>query len=923
MKAVIDQAIMDAIDRADAAFLLLLWQRPLESIPHYCELTKKRSDASQANLVDQHLTEIYGEGDCGLLHHAILKFQSIHPDIHSLEGDYIAEFIIYLKAAFIKARKILHQALVDQIALMTSYYHRDQEEPLLLEEDKSLSLKEQLQRRDNRHIAIGIAQQQCDVVIQEAFESCIQKVNTVSKEASITLEALSQYRAEKEAFATKSYLDGIHALQELDQTRQDIYLIPDGQRGEERGRLIREWISQVAGAPSDISKCYQALFDAATKVCLEEALEKEISDKQYGLTMLSDPKIMGEVTEAAKAKVTPSEISKKLQYALEGHSIWSHTRFGVNQETIFHLISKAGHHTLLANLCSLVRHINLEEPDFLDLQDKQGNTVFHAAMGCDQYQCAITLVGFDINLMLCNTAGVKAYHACDSQGNGLAHYAVASNNFDWMSIISAIQAQPDDQSILTVLDHILMQTNFMGDTALHIARRNSNFEAACVLLSYGADPRIVNHSGEVPFKMLNNAGDTYAIEAYRRNEKGLIDQFYDTCPECITALNREGHTLLGLCLEQGDYKYAMHLIRRCNANFFDMHAIAHIPVYQLRNAHDGATLLHYLVRKGAHTDAFYLIDQGVDPSVEDSDGQPVYKAQDPDGLPLTHCAIKYKSYTSFVRLINAGVVNPDDVNRDGDTLWTMLLNLVEEEEKWGEEHQQQGVQQQDIHEHEEGQKQKVGQQAVSYKYLDFQKFITLIMVNYYEAQRRYNQEITESEGIHDVEYLLEPQSPFSFGHLEPPEIHFTARPAERVPVLSTNETSRSPIDDITAYIGRGQRVWSHLQQDAISELGDISEVAIRKNLRTWDRIRHGLVTRDQCKKFLENKRAFLKCIMGEACISTIVSHMGANDLDLSKRLQTFSLEKDKNMPLALLQKARQLYYNATHIPGYGFGVDYL
>ncbi len=41
MKEVIDQAIRDAIAREDEVFFSLLWQRPLDTIPHYCQLVKK------------------------------------------------------------------------------------------------------------------------------------------------------------------------------------------------------------------------------------------------------------------------------------------------------------------------------------------------------------------------------------------------------------------------------------------------------------------------------------------------------------------------------------------------------------------------------------------------------------------------------------------------------------------------------------------------------------------------------------------------------------------------------------------------------------------------------------------------------------------------------------------------------------------
>ncbi len=933
MKEVIDQAIMDGIDRADEAFLLLLWQRPLESIPHYCELTKKMSDESQARLAYQHLTEVYGEGDCGLLHNAILKFQTVHPGISALSGDYIAEFITSLRDTFIEIRRILHQSLVGQIEIMTCFYRHNGEEPLLLSDKPSLSHEERLQRRDNRHIAIGIAQQQCDVVIQELLEIYIQKVYGASTQSSITLMELLAYRAEREEFFTQSYLSKTHMLADLDRERQDTYLIPDGERGEVRARAIREWITQVTTAPDGIPEYYQPLFDAAKTVCLKEKLEKLIADSSSGSSLLLKPEALFALRDKVASELTLADIYKELQYALEANCIWSNTRFGDDKETIFHLVSKAGNCQLLMSLSELARHMKFEELNFLDFQDKQGNTAFHAAMGADQYQCAITLIGFDVNLILCNIAGVKAYNACDSQGNGLAHYAVITNKFDWMSIIAATQEQPDDQSTLTVLDHILIQANLIGDTALHIAWRNNNFEATCVLLSYGANSRIANHRGEVPFKMLNNAGATYVIEAYRRNQKGLIDQFYDECPECITALNREGHTLLGLSLEQGDYDYAMHLIRRCNANFFDIHAIANIPVYQLRNAHDGATLLHHLVRTGAHTDAFYLIDQGADPSVEDGDGQPVYKAQDPNGLPIAHCAIKYRSYTSFVRLINAGVINPDEVNGNGDSLWTMLLNLVKEEQRQEEEERRwkkeackskkQGRKQ------EKAQQQKAGKQGASYKYLDFQKFITLIMVNYYEAQRHYKQEIAGSEDMHDVEYLLEPRSPLAFSHLESPEIDLNARVEvpEQLEVsmeaaASTGEEVKSPMDEITVHVGTGERQWSHLQTSTINKFGDIGDAEMSSNLKAWDRIRHQLITRDQCRKFLERKRAFLKQLISETCISTIVSHMAEDDLDLTQRLQAVSKQKNKNMPPALLHESRSLHFNATNIPGFGLGVDY-
>lgn len=231
----------------------------------------------------------------------------------------------------------------------------------------------------------------------------------------------------------------------------------------------------------------------------------------------------------------------------------------------------------------------------------------------------------------------------DQHGNTMLHFASATKS----------QQSTIIEHILKKIDKTLInQSNFKGQTPLHVAITHSNENAVENLLAAGADPSLVDING-------NNALHLSTILMNQSNLSNILSNLVTRQSNLLCETNRSGFIPLHIALMNFDYQCINNLMPEKEGRILDD---AQRSLY-IRDSNDRHALHH-----GAYSGLSSFIQRYFQEATKD-----VINAQDSFGLtPLHYACLKWHGLDAVDILLKLGA----DVNRQCSNYGAIPLHYI-------------------------------------------------------------------------------------------------------------------------------------------------------------------------------------------------------------------------------------------------------
>lgn len=300
-----------------------------------------------------------------------------------------------------------------------------------------------------------------------------------------------------------------------------------------------------------------------------------------------------------------------------------------------HLAAEADNRDFIRYLTALSLEPNSENKPNLDLKTvEKKQTALHLAAMRGDIEASKLLVDAGADLKVVDGSGKQAIHyaiengsielvrylidkmgksdTVDNRGNSLLHYAVRQGNAEILREVAGLSAQFD-------------QKNEDGQTPLHIACMAKNIEAVRYLLSLGADVNSIDKQGRSPLHSAVEAKDINALRLLTEQHADLNMQDTDGKTVFLKAVQNNLSDIVDflrqqrLDLDLADQTGISPLVQAILSDNLELARELAIAKAGIHASYQGGAA-HLAADRHMYDLAIFLVDQGVDPNMQDGEG---------------------------------------------------------------------------------------------------------------------------------------------------------------------------------------------------------------------------------------------------------------------------------------------------------------
>ncbi|MCS5710637.1 ankyrin repeat domain-containing protein [Candidatus Berkiella aquae] len=245
------------------------------------------------------------------------------------------------------------------------------------------------------------------------------------------------------------------------------------------------------------------------------------------------------------------------------------------------------HEAVLNGNLKKVKRILSRNKEIIDLQDAEGYAALHLAVQKEDFKMVEELIRQGAELNSYNYYGLLPIHIAfeneDIKELLLKNGAAYPHLFSELHTAASLGDVSTMRILLTRNNTLLHSLDMQGNTPLHSAVLNNQFEAVKMLVSHGAKLNIVNQAGYPPICGTNSEIKNYLLEngaeeynddyvpidlaktelhnAIVLDDLDKIDELVDENNESLNVANRAGETPLQLAITLKKYDTAVKLIK--------------------------------------------------------------------------------------------------------------------------------------------------------------------------------------------------------------------------------------------------------------------------------------------------------------------------------------------------------------------------